>query len=387
MAKNISILGSTGSIGTQTLDLIAKSGNKMQVYGLSANNNIELLKKQIKLFKAKAVSVSSGGAELKLWCKNNKLKTAVYEGTQGLNKVATLSGVDTVVSSVVGSVGLAPVIEAIKAKKNIAIANKEALVMAGQIILKLVKRHKVTLLPVDSEHSAVFQCIGGENPEHINKIILTASGGPFYGYNKNFGNITVKQALAHPTWKMGKKITVDSATLMNKGLEAIEASVLFNVPIDKVDIVIHPQSIVHSMVEYIDGSVIAQMSVPDMRLPIQYALTYPERQKSLVKPLNLAKTGGLSFFKPDFKKFPALSLAYKAARIGGTMPAVLNAANEAAVSAFLKNKIKFTDIALIVGKVMKLHTVNKSLTLNSIKEADFWARHSALRIIEGLWKQ
>ncbi|MCL2389576.1 MAG: 1-deoxy-D-xylulose-5-phosphate reductoisomerase [Elusimicrobia bacterium] len=383
MAKNISILGSTGSIGVQTLDVIKESLAGVKVFGLSAHNNVALLKKQIKIFKPRAVSIDSydNAVEVKNWCKQNKFKVSVFEGAEGLNKIATLSGVDTVVSSVVGAAGLVPLVEAICARKNIAIANKEALVMAGPVITKLVKQYKVSLLPVDSEHSAVFQCLSAERLSEVKKIILTASGGPFYKYNKNFSNITVEQALAHPTWIMGKKITIDSATLMNKGLEAIEASVLFGLPIDNVDIVIHPQSIVHSMVEYTDGSVIAQMSVPDMRLPIQYALTYPRRLACRVKPLNLAEVSRLDFYKPDFAKFSALNLAYAAARTGYTMPAVLNGSNEAAVTAFLNKQIKFTDIALTVQKVTKRHKVNKNLTLESVLEADAWARKEAALII------
>jgi 1-deoxy-D-xylulose-5-phosphate reductoisomerase len=247
--------------------------------------------------------------------------------------------------------------------------------------MRLASKKKVAVLPVDSEHSAIFQCCAGEKKSQIKKIILTASGGPFYKYDKDFNDITVEQALDHPTWKMGKKITVDSATLMNKGLEAIEASVLFDIPIEKIEIVIHPQSIVHSMVEYVDGSVIAQLSNPDMKLPIQYALTYPERTKGNIKPLNLAKAGKLEFCAPDFKKFPCPGLAYSAAKKGGTLPAVMSAANEVSVGAFINKDIKFTDIAKIVAKTMKAHKVKKTQKTDDYVEADAWARIYAKALI------
>jgi 1-deoxy-D-xylulose-5-phosphate reductoisomerase len=294
--------------------------------------------------------------------------------------------VDIVLAAVVGSVGLKSIIAAIKAKKNVALANKESLVMAGDYIMKLAAKNNVSVLPVDSEHSAIFQCCAGEKKNQIKKIILTASGGPFYKYNGDFSKITVEHALAHPTWKMGKKITIDSATLMNKGLEAIEASILFGVPIDKIEIVIHPQSIVHSMVEYVDGSVITQLSNPDMKLPIQYALTYPERLKSNIKFLSLTDIGRLEFYKPDFDKFPCLKLAYLAAKKGGALPTVMNASNEIAVKNFLDKKIKFTDIAKIVDKTMKAHKVSNNMLVEDFFEADSWARVYAHNLIEKEFK-
>ncbi|MCL1972622.1 MAG: 1-deoxy-D-xylulose-5-phosphate reductoisomerase [Endomicrobia bacterium] len=382
--KKIVILGSSGSIGTQTLDLVSKMKNTISVEGLSVYNNLEILKKQIKRFNPKAVSVQdpSDAETLKKWCKLNNIKTEVYSGHSGLKRLVEMPQADMVISAVVGAAGLKPVIKAIECGKDIAIANKEALVMAGREIMRLAAKKKVVVLPVDSEHSAIFQCCAGEKKSQIKKIILTASGGPFYKYDKNFADITVEQALDHPTWKMGKKITIDSATLMNKGLEAIEASVLFDMPIDKIEIVIHPQSIVHSMVEYVDGSVIAQLSNPDMKLPIQYALTYPERTKGNIKPLNLAKAGKLEFYEPDFKRFPCLSLAYGAAKKGGTFPAVMSAANEAAVAAFLNKDIKFTDIAAIVEKTMKAHKVKKTQKIDDYVEADAWARIYAKSLIK-----
>ena len=381
--KKIVILGSSGSIGTQTLDIVSEMKGSISVEGLSVNTNINALKAQIRKFKPKAVSVNdpSDAENLKQWCASEKIKVEVYSGHSGLKRLVEMPQADTVISAVVGAAGLKPVMRAIEYGKNIAIANKEALVMAGKEIMKLAARKKVSVLPVDSEHSAIFQCCAGEKKSQIKKIILTASGGPFYRYEGDFSKITVEQALNHPTWKMGKKITVDCATLMNKGLEAIEASVLFDIPIDKIEIVIHPQSIVHSMVEYVDGSVIAQLSNPDMRLPIQYALTYPERKTSNIKPLNLAKAGKLEFYEPDFKRFPCLKLAFRAAEKGGTMPAAMNAANETAVSAFLNKDIKFTDIAVIVGKTMKAHKAARSGKIDAFVEADAWARQYAKKLI------
>lgn len=387
--KRIAILGSSGSIGKQTIDVVSKMGKNVRVEALAAGSNIEVLKTQIKKFNPSAVSVAndSDAKELKKWCVFNKIKTNVYSGHSGLEKLATMPKVNMVLVAVVGSVGLKSIIEAIKAKKDIALANKESLVMAGEYIIKLAEKNGVSVLPVDSEHSAIFQCCTDEKKSKIRKIILTASGGPFYKYNGDFSEITVAQALAHPTWKMGKKITVDSATLMNKGLEAIEASILFGVPIDKVEIVIHPQSIVHSMVEYVDGSVIAQLSRPDMRLPIQYALTYPERFKSNIKFLNLIEIGKLEFYKPDFNKFACLKLAYLAAKKGRSFPAVMNASNEVAVNSFLDKKIKFTDIAKIVEKTIKAHKISKKYILpEDFFESDSWARDYAHNLIEKEFK-
>lgn len=386
--KRIAILGSSGSIGKQAIDLASKMKEKVYVEALAVGSNLKVLKAQIKKFNPSAVSIANDldAIELKKWCISNKIKTNVYSGQSGLEKLATMPKVDTVLAAIVGSVGLKSIIAAIKAKKNVALANKESLVMAGDYIIKLAEKNGVSVLPVDSEHSAIFQCCVGEKKSQIRKIILTASGGPFYKYAGDFSKITVQQALAHPTWKMGKKITIDSATLMNKGLEAIEASILFGVPIDKVEIVIHPQSIVHSMVEYIDGSIIAQLSTPDMRLPIQYALTYPERLKSNIKFLNLVEVGRLEFYKPDFNKFPCLKLAYLAAEKGGSLPTVMNASNEIAVKSFLDKEIKFTDIAKIVDKTMKAHKISKNIFLEKFFESDSWARVYARNLIEKEFK-
>jgi 1-deoxy-D-xylulose-5-phosphate reductoisomerase len=384
--KNISILGSSGSIGTQALDFISKTKNEFKVCGLSVNSNTDILKKQIIKFKPSIVSVfSKNDAEkLQKWCNSKKYKVKVYFGKEGLNKVATIKNVDMVLSSVVGAIGLEPLLVAIDNGKNVAIANKEALVMAGNLIMKKAKDKGVSVLPVDSEHSAIFQCIGKENKKTIKRILLTASGGPFYKSNKNFTDITVEDALAHPTWKMGKKITIDSATLMNKGLEAIEASVLFDIPIDKIDILIHPQSVVHSMVEFNDGCVMAQLSNPDMTLPIQYALSYPNRTNCYIKRLDLTEVSKLEFFKPDFKKFKCLQIAYKCAKIGGTMTAVMSAANEIAVKYFLDGKIKFNKIPDIVESVIKKHKVIKSKNISKYIEADLWAREKTHEVIKNL---
>jgi 1-deoxy-D-xylulose-5-phosphate reductoisomerase len=386
--KRIAILGSSGSIGKQVIDLVLKMKEKVYVEALAVGFNLKVLKTQIKKFNPSAVSIANDldAIKLKKWCVSNKIKTNVYSGQIGLEKLVTMPKVDTVLAAIVGSVGLKSIIAAIKAKKNIALANKESIVMAGDYIIKLAEKNGVSVLPIDSEHSAIFQCCVGEKKSQIRKIILTASGGPFYKYAGDFSKITVEQSLAHPTWKMGKKITIDSATLMNKGFEVIEASILFGIPINKVEIVIHPQSIVHSMVEYIDGSIIAQLSTPDMRLPIQYALTYPERLKSNIKFLNLVEVGKLEFYKPDFNRFPCLRLAYFAAEKGGSLPTVMNASNEIAVESFLDKEIKFTDIAKIVDKTMKSHKISKNLGLENFLESDSWARVYARKLIEKEFK-
>ncbi|OGS45880.1 MAG: 1-deoxy-D-xylulose-5-phosphate reductoisomerase [Elusimicrobia bacterium RIFOXYD2_FULL_34_15] len=344
----ISVLGSTGSIGTSALDVISNLKN-YTVVGLSANNNKTLLNKQINKFKPKYVAV--GSSELK--------------------DISLIKEADLVLIAVVGFAGLIPLINAIKLKKRIALANKEALVIAGDLINKLIRKYPAEIIPVDSEHSAIFQCINGNNPEEISKIILTASGGPFRNYPyKKLSKVCVNDVLKHPTWKMGKKITVDSATMINKGFEVIEAHYLFGVPYDKIEVVIHPQSIVHSGVEFTDGSIIAQLGRTDMRLPIQYALTYPERVQSTVKKLNLTEVGKLEFFKLSAKNFPCFELAMSAAKISGSMLTVLNAANEVAVMKFLDNKISFIKIPKLIEKAMKKHKVIKNPDLEDIIEVD-----------------
>ena len=378
--KSLSILGSTGSIGTQTLDIVKHNPSEFKIIGLTTNKNIELLKKQIREFKPEAVAVMDSE---KAGLLKNEVDINVYSGIDGIIKIATLSGADTVVNSLVGSAGVKPTIEAIKAKKNIALANKEALVTAGSVIMQEVKKNNVILMPIDSEHSAIFQCLNGENTDNVEKIIITASGGPFRDCSKEqLKNIKVEDALKHPTWKMGSKITIDSATLMNKGFEVIEAHWLYNIPYKKIETVIHPQSIIHSLVEFKDNSVIAQLGLPNMKIPIQYALSYPKRFGSDSKKLDLAEIKNLSFSKPNFALFPCLKFAYDAGIAGGTLPAVLNAANEIAVYAFLENKIKFLDIQKLIKKMLQEHNIKKNPNLNEILDVDKKVKEETKRIIE-----
>ncbi len=372
---NISILGSTGSIGTQTLEVVDAIEN-INVYGLSTNTRIDLLEKQIRKYKPKLVAVMNEEYANVLKQRIRDTDTKVVAGSEGLIEVATIPQVDTVVTSVVGAVGLIPTFEAIKSGKNIALANKETLVTAGHIIMEEARRKKVSIIPVDSEHSAIFQCLeGNKRKEYVKSIILTASGGPFLGKDREFlENVTPAEALKHPNWSMGHKISIDSATMMNKGLEVIEARWLFDVDIDLIKVVVHPQSIVHSMVEFIDNSIIAQMGAPDMKTPIQYALTYPNRAMGNNKRLDFLENHSLSFLEPDFENFECLKLAYRAAKQGGTMPTVLNAANEIAVELFLKGKITFLDIAKVIKDAMSKHENIIMPTLSDVLKSDAWAR-------------
>jgi len=365
--KKLSILGSTGSIGTQTLDIVRKFPDKFQVVALSCNQNIELLKKQIEEFKPKIAAVFDEKKADEL-----KAEIPIHKGMDGLLKVAALGEAHTIINSLVGSIGVEPTIKAIENLKNVALANKETLVTAGDIINKKLKFHKTDLLPIDSEHSAILQCIRGEKPEDINKITITCSGGAFKNKTKEeLKQVTASDALKHPTWNMGAKITIDSATLMNKGFEVIEAHWLYNMPYSKIDVVIHPQSIIHSLVEFKDHSVIAQLGMPDMKIPIQYALNYPDRLENNNLPkLNLAEKQQLTFKEPDLERFPCLAMAYDAGIKGGTLPAVLNAANEIAVKHFLNNKIKFTDIPRIVMQAIDSHAVIKNPDLEQILDID-----------------
>ncbi len=369
--KNISILGSTGSIGTQALDVIRQNPNLFNIVGLSGNNNIELLERQIEEFKPKYVAVYNEKKANDLKRKLLNKDVEVLSGLKGLIEICTLDEINLVLTSVVGTIGLLPTLNAIRKNKTIALANKETLVTAGEIIMSEAKKHNVSIIPVDSEHSAIFQCLQGNKDTKLNKIILTASGGPFRGMKKEtLKNIDSKSALKHPNWSMGDKITIDSATLMNKGLEVIEAKWLFDIDLDDIEVIVHPQSIIHSMVEFIDGSVLAQLGLPDMRLPIQYAFTFPKRIKSLGDTLDLIKIKELTFEKPDNNTFPCLQLAYEALRIGGTMPTVLNAANEELVLQFLSNKIGFYDIPKRIEKVMGLHTLVKDPNVDDILGID-----------------
>ncbi len=379
--KYLSILGSTGSIGTQTLEIVRQFPEEFKVVGLTANKNSELLLKQIKEFKPKAVAIMDKGKADDLL---NFSTCQVYSGVEGLNKIATLQEADTVVNALVGSAGIEPTYNAIKSKKGIALANKETLVAAGAVIMEEIKKNNVNLMPIDSEHSAIFQCLNGENIKEVSKITITCSGGPFRGCSiHELENVTAQDALKHPTWRMGDKITIDSSTLMNKGFEVIEAHWLYGIGYEKIKVVIHPQSIVHSLVEFVDKSVIAQLGLPDMRIPIQYALTYQKRLHNLQTSLDLTKIKTLEFKEPDFGMFPCLKYAYEAGSAGGTLPAVMNAANEAAVYAFLENKIRFLDIPRLIRKAMDEHRIIKSPSLKDIIEADKGVKEEIKDAIQG----
>lgn len=368
--RKISILGSTGSIGTQTLEVVDALGD-IEVTGLSANGNIDLLEQQIRKYRPKIAAVADEQKAKELKIKVADTDTLILCGTDGLCDVSANSGAETVVTSIVGIAGLVPTMAAINNGVNIALANKETLVTAGDIVINAAKNKGVSILPVDSEHCAIFQCIGSHKKEDIKKIIITASGGSQYGKTREqLKDVTVKEALNHPNWDMGQKITVDSATLMNKGLEVIEAHYLFDVDYDDIDVVVHRQSIIHSMVEFNDNSILAQASLPDMKLPIHYALCYPKRVASCTKPLDFAQIGALTFEKPDYETFTCLPLAIKAGKAGGTMPTVLNGANEVAVDLFLKGKIKFLQIGEIVEKAVSGHKNTLNPTIDDIINTD-----------------
>jgi len=379
--KRLSILGSTGSIGQNTLEVISRHRDRFSVKALAVRNNVRMLEEQIREFKPEVVAVYDEAAAASLKKMNPPVEILI--GEQGLIDAATLDGTDMLVSAIVGSPGLVPTFEAIKAGKDIALATKEALVMAGHLVMPEASRRGVRILPVDSEHSAVFQCLDGRDMEEVEQIVLTASGGPFRKKSVHeLCKVTPDEALRHPNWDMGKKISIDSATLMNKGLEVIEAYWLFNVPVEKIGVIVHPQSIIHSMVRFIDGSIISQMSVPDMKGPISYALSYPERFGNILPALNLAEIGELTFEEPDMERYPSLALIYEALRTGGTMPCVLNAANEIAVEAFLEEKILFTDISQVVSDTMAEHAVVRGETIEEVISASGWGRQKAAEIVE-----
>ncbi|WP_270647816.1 1-deoxy-D-xylulose-5-phosphate reductoisomerase [Paeniclostridium hominis] len=382
--KKISILGSTGSIGTQTLDVVRKNRDKFEVVAISANSSINLLLEQIKEFKPRYVAVynENSAKELKEMIPSD-IKIEVLSGMEGLITISSLDEIDVLLTAIVGMIGLVPTLEAIKKGKTIALANKETLVTAGQLVMEEAKKRNVAILPVDSEHSAIFQCLNGESKKEIESIILTASGGPFRGKSKNdLINVTKNEALKHPNWSMGRKISIDSSTLMNKGLEVIEAKWLFDVNSDKIDVVVHPQSIIHSMVQFVDSSIIAQMGCPDMKLPIQYALTYPERILNDFERLDFSKLSSLTFEKPDLNTFPCLKLAYDSLNIGGTYSAVLNAANEVLVNEFLEDKIKFYDIPYYIEKTLDAHKSIEKPTLEEILYTDNWSREFVKKCIK-----
>ena len=383
MAKRISILGSTGSIGRSTLSVVEQFPDRYDVVALAAGNNIDLLEQQVRRFKPALVSVSGAAAAESLKKKCADLKVGIFSGVEGMIRVAAAEDADMTVSAIVGTAGLVPTMAAIRAGKSIALANKEVLVTAGELVMDECRTRKVSLLPVDSEHSAIFQCLLAGQNRDIRRLILTASGGPFRSFSKSdLAGVTTAQALKHPNWSMGKKITIDSATLMNKGLEVIEARWLFGLPPDRIRVLVHPQSIVHSMVEYRDGAVVAQLGMPDMRGPIAYALSYPERLDGASPALDLAKVGTLTFEEPDRSRFPCLGYAYDALKAGGSMPAVLSAANEVAVRYFLGEQIRYGDIARVIRSTMDAHVPTAVRTVEDALKADLWARQEAERTIK-----
>ena len=384
--KNISILGATGSIGTQTLEVIRNSNKEINLIGVSANSSVNKIIDIINEFSPKYVAMmdEKSAKEVKEYCLSNNLNITVYSGIEGLEKIASLEEIEMVVTSVVGMIGLRPTLKAIDAKKDIALANKETLVVAGELVMKKAKEMNVDILPVDSEHSAIFQALNGYTENDVSKIILTASGGPFRGKNMDFlKDVSVEDALKHPKWIMGQKISIDSATLMNKGLEVIEAHFLFNCPYEDIEVVVHPQSIIHSMVEYKDASVIAQLGSTDMKLPIQYAINKKERKNAVAKKLNFYEIGALTFEKPDLDTFRCLKLAYKVGMEGGLAPCILNGANEEAVALLLERKIKFLDIPEIIEEALEefKEDKKKEITIDNIIDLDNRVR----RYIRARW--
>jgi 1-deoxy-D-xylulose-5-phosphate reductoisomerase len=381
--KAIAILGSTGSVGVTTLDVVDRFRDRFRVVAMAAGRNLGLFADQVRRFRPELVSVATAELARELADRLRPLSPAIMYGDDGTIAVATHPAATLVMSALVGALGLRPTLAAIKAGKDIAFANKEVLVLAGEVVTRAVRRHGVRLLPVDSEHNAVFQCIDGRAPEAIKRVILTASGGPFRTWPAGrFVEITIQDALRHPTWRMGNKITIDSATLMNKGLEVIEARWLFDLPVEKIQVVVHPQSVVHSMVEMVDGSVIAEMAIPDMAIPVAFALAYPERLPlGHLAPLSLVDCGRLTFEEPDFTRFPCLRLAYDALRAGGTMAACLNAANEELVAGFLAGRMRFTDLPRYLETVMERHDNVPAQSLEDLIEIDGWARAAARELI------
>ncbi len=379
--KNIAILGSTGSIGTQCLDILTDYPEQFKVTALSCGSNVERLKEQAEKFKPDHIAVYSEGAYEKLTREGLSYPVQIHKGMEGLLYISKLEEVDVLLTSVVGSIGLRPTVEAIKAGKDIALANKETLVTAGSVIMPLARKMGVNILPVDSEHSALFQALQGNDKKALRRVILTASGGPFRGMKKDeLENVSAADALKHPNWSMGRKISIDSATMMNKGLEVIEAKWLFDIEPEAIDVVVHPQSIIHSMIEYYDSSIMAQMGLPDMKLPIIYALSYPERIETRLESLDFAKMNTLTFETPDLETFPCLALAYEALRIGGTMPTVLNAANEVLVHQYLEGEIGFYDIPRFIDRLMKLHESIANPTIEDILKVDEQTRRDVLNL-------
>ena len=380
--KNIAILGSTGSIGQSTLSVVEKFPSRFRVVALAAGNNIDLLERQVLQFKPEIVSVVSPSSAEKLKRRCAGIDVRILSGVEGMIQVAAAEAAQISVSAIVGTAGLVPTMAAINAGKDIALANKEVLVTAGELVMAECHSRGIKILPVDSEHSAIFQCLHAGADRDIRRVILTASGGPFRSHSKrDLARVTLAQALKHPNWSMGRKITIDSATLMNKGLEVIEARWLFDIAPARIRVLVHPQSIIHSMVEYQDGAVVAQLGMPDMKGPIAYALSYPERLEGVSPALDLASVGTLTFEEPDTDRFPCLAYAYKSLEAGGSMPAVLSAANEVAVKFFLDEKISYTDVARVIKTTMDAHTPYPIKTVEDVLKADLWARQEAERVI------
>jgi len=385
--KTIVILGSTGSIGTSTLDIVEHFPDEFRVAGLSAATNDQKLEEQIRRFKPRMVALSNESAAARLTQRCADLPVEILSGTEGVAQVASISEAEMVISAIVGGAGLVPTLAAIRANKHIALANKEPMVMAGKLMQEEARKHGVRIFPVDSEHSAIFQSLEGHRLEDVRRLILTASGGALWTLTKEeLQDVTPERALQHPNWKMGAKITIDSATLMNKGLEVVEARWLFDIPESRIDVLIHRESIIHSLVEYQDRSMIAQLGLPDMRTPISYAMRYPERMPLDLPSLDLTEIGKLTFCKPDHDRFPCLGLGYESLRVGGTMPATMNAANEVAVEAFLNGGIRFIDIAEIIRSTMEAHQPREVESLDDALETDRWAREKAEALVHALAK-
>ena len=383
--KTIIILGSTGSIGTNTLDIVQRFPREFRVAGLTAGNNIDKLEEQIRTFTPRVVAVSQEAAAVTLRQRCAGLPVEILSGEAGIAQVASLPVAELVISAIVGAAGLVPTLTAIRSGKHIALANKEPMVMAGKLMQEEAHKHGVRIFPVDSEHSAIFQSLEGHRLEDVRRLILTASGGALWTMGKDeLKHVTPERALKHPNWKMGSKITIDSATLMNKGLEVVEARWLFDIPESRIEVMVHRESIIHSLVEYEDRSMIAQLGLPDMRTPISYAMRYPERLPLDLPSLDLTEIGTLSFCKPDHDRFPCLNLGYESLRTGGTMPATMNAANEVAVDAFLNGGIRFTEIAEVIRHTMDAHTPKPVSSLEDALEADRWAREKAESLVHAL---
>lgn len=383
--KNIVILGATGSIGTNTLDIVARFPQEFRVIGLTAGSNDEKLEEQIRQFRPAMAALANEAAAARLRDRCADLPVRILAGNEGVTEVAQTAGAEMVISAIVGGAGLVPTLAAIRGGKHIALANKEPMVMAGKLMQEEARKHGVRILPVDSEHSAIFQSLEGHRLDDVKRLILTASGGPLWDFSREqLQTVSPERALQHPNWKMGSKITIDSATLMNKGLEVVEARWLFDIPETKIEVLVHRESIIHSLVEYKDRSMIAQLGLPDMRTPISYAMRYPERMPLELPSLELAEVGKLTFFKPDHDRFPCLGLGYESLGIGGTMPATMNAANEIAVEAFLQGGIRFIDIPDIIRSTMESHVPQSIDSLDHALEADRWAREKAGSLVHSL---